>query len=372
MNDYKLVSFKDGRATFSFEIKLSENRWIDKDTGYLYCDNAIFGHTGVQEYYGYELGMDLEDDKIVKVHRFAEDVFSDEAMASIEGKSLTILHPKESVNNKNYKDLEVGTILKVWREGENVVGKIVVKDMEAIEAITEGRYQSLSLGYRATLEPIKDGKEYKQTKLYINHLALVSKGRAKNARIMDEDINLKDKEKKSMGLFDWLIGKRIKPNSDGSIEILKDEEKVVEEEVKVNEEKVEDTKVEEIIEQKTVVDEKPKEEINKEKEENLEMTKEEMQAFRDELKAELLEEMKAKSKTVVVEDNDNVFKKTEVVETVKIEDEDSNVIKLSLDFKRDEELKKIYYDMYTNPMAHGGSFKELEAFRKKANSIVVR
>nr|MDD5293392.1 DUF2213 domain-containing protein [Candidatus Izemoplasmatales bacterium] len=218
---HALIGFTDGKGTFSFQIKLSENRTIDKDTGYLYCKDAIFGHTGVQEYYASEIGED--GNRIVKVHRLPEDVFSDEAMASIEGKSVTRLHPDEMVNSKNYRYYDVGTILKVWQDGENVLGNIVIKDMETIKDITEHRLEALSLGYTAKLIDIGDG-EYKQTNITVNHLAVVKKGRAENARIMDEAPDTIGKEAKKMGLFDWIFGKRIKAEEDGTFRVLKDED----------------------------------------------------------------------------------------------------------------------------------------------------
>lgn len=412
-----LLSFKDGRGNFSFEIKLSENRYIDKDTGYLYCDNAIFGHTGVQEYYGYELGMGDSQD-IVKVHRLAEDVFSDEAMASIEGKSITMQHPSEGVNNKNYRMLEVGTILKVWRDGDNVVGKIVIKDMDAIEAIIDGTYESLSLGYRAKLVPMEDGNSYKQTNLVINHLAIVAKGRAKNARIMDSELEPKRKENRPMNLLNWLFGKRIKLHEDGTFNVLQDEDKK-EKDVEASDDKdvertLEDAK--RITKSKTVVeeesmhddetgesttkrtvseethseyeddgagdsggekptplvdskeDEKPKGlKLEDTEKENSEMTQEERKAFKDDMRAEILQELK---EVEGAKPKENVFHKTEVIET-KVED-DGAKDQLRLDFDRDEKLRKIFWDKYTNPMAHGGDFKEFETFRKRANSIVTR
>ncbi len=371
MKDYTIVGFADGRANFSFEIKLSENRTIDKDTGYLYCDNSIFGHTGVQAYYGWEVNM--KDKDVVRVHRFAEDIFTDEAMASIEGKSITMRHPDEPVNSKNYKAYDVGTILKVWRDGDNIMGKVVIKDMDAIEAILEERAESLSLGYKAKIVPIGDGSEYKQTDLHINHLAIVAVGRAKNARLSDEQPEKKGVKK--MGLFDWLIGKRIKPNEDGSINILKDEDPVEIEDTKykaerktvTTEENTYDTETGETT-TKVETTTECKETVEDEKKETKEtpMNDEQIQALKDSVREEILAEIK-KAK---LEENPNVFKETQTL-TPKIEDEDGTTV-LRLDFQRDEKLKKIYYDKLTNPMAHGGDFKALEAFAKKATSMQVR
>lgn len=360
---HALIGFTDGKGTFSFQIKLSENRTIDKDTGYLYCKDAIFGHTGVQEYYASEIGED--GNRIVKVHRLPEDVFSDEAMASIEGKSVTRLHPDEMVNSKNYRYYDVGTILKVWQDGENVLGNIVIKDMETIEDITEHRLEALSLGYTAKLIDIGDG-EYKQTNITVNHLAVVKRGRAENARILDEAINANGKEKKKMGLFDWLFGKRIQAEADGSFRVLKDEE-AVEDEVKPVED---ETVVQD--EAKPEVEDKPNdeaEEVHEEipgadepedkGEEDTIMTDEQKKALLDEMRAEVVESLKS----------DPAFKKS-VFGDVVLDADPTPAGTPEYDYEQDEKLRIAYYDMLTNPAAHGGDWRRLDAFRKNATQKV--
>lgn len=362
---HALIGFTDGKGTFSFQIKLSENRTIDKDTGYLYCNDAIFGHTGVQEYYAHEIGED--GNRVVKVHRLPEDVFSDEAMASIEGKSVTRLHPTEMVNSKNYRQYDVGTILKVWQDGENVLGNIVIKDMETIEAITEHKLEALSLGYTAKLVDIGDG-EYKQTNITVNHLAIVKKGRAENARIMDEAINANGKEKKQMGLFDWLFGKRIQAEADGSFRVLKDEdtatqeEETVEEETAVQDEDVEvkADETEENAETSEVQTENPGEDKPDEKgEEDTIMTDEQKKALMDEMRAEVIASLKS----------DPALKKS-VFGDVVLDADPTPAGTPEYDYEQDEKLRIAYYDMLTNPAAHGGDWKRLDAFRKNATQKV--
>ncbi len=370
MNAENLLGFKDGRGIFSFEIKISENRRQDAETGYLYCYDAVFGHTGVQEYYAHELKLENKmANEIVKVHRFAEDVFSDSAMASIRGKSVTKFHPTVAVTKDNFKDLEVGTILDVRKDGDNVVGDIVIKDADAIMDILEGRTSSLSLGYRAKLIPINDN-EFKQTELYINHLALVTKGRAVNARIVDSDPQIKKKGNKKMGLFDFLKGKKLRLNEDETLTILDSDDKEVEtvkaenEDVKEEKEKVEDTSHEEVAKETAVQD--TEENKEKEKEENDEMNAEQIQALKDELRAEIKAEFEAQLQDkVVVKDSIEV----KVIET---QDTTPQAQVLKLDFDKDEKLRKVFWDKYTNPMAHGGDFKALNAFRKKANDTLVQ
>lgn len=396
MEKDKVFQFVDGRGKFRFEIKLSENRRYDEKTGYLYCDNAILGHTGVQEYYAYELGMG--ENEIIKVNRLAEDVFSDEAMASIKGKSVTKYHPKKWVTKDNYRDLEIGTILDVRRDGENVVGDLVIKDADAIMDILDGNMEALSLGYEAKLVKMEDNDEYKQTELYINHVALLKQGRARNARIADEDIVKKENGK--MGIFNFLKNKRVQLNDDDTITILEDtvyvnksttkveEERTydsetgeettkrkVEEETKSHQEEStpkqkglydeekepkdtqEETKVED-----TQTEEQPKEnqtEKETEEKEFTDMDAEQLKAMREELKKEVLQELQASK-------GKGLFDDVNPLDTEKVDPQKKG---LELNFEKDEKLRKKVYDKMTNPMAHDGDFKAMKSFAKKAQSL---
>jgi hypothetical protein len=181
--DELLKVFIDGKGTFYQRVKLSDNIEKEPDTGYLYCKNAILGHVGEQAYNGWEVG--ITDQKVVYVKREAKDVFDEDSMNSIKGKPVTLNHPDELVNSKNFKDYVVGFIDEVWQDGDNIVGVIVIQDEKAIQAVEAGELKDLSLGYTARLVKDEDGK-LKQTEIVINHLAIVGEGRAKNARIVDE------------------------------------------------------------------------------------------------------------------------------------------------------------------------------------------
>ncbi len=181
--DELLKVFIDGNGTFYQRVKLSDNIEKEAETGYLYCKNAILGHIGVQAYNGYEVGM--TDQKVVYIHRKEEDVFDEDSMNSIKGKPVTLNHPDEMVNSKNFKSYVVGFIDEVWRDGDNIIGVIVIQDEEAIKKVESGELKDLSLGYTAKLVDNGEG-QLKQQNIVINHLAIVASGRAKNARILDE------------------------------------------------------------------------------------------------------------------------------------------------------------------------------------------
>lgn len=185
---------------FYFTTELSNNKEI-LENGFLRCNNVIMGRIGPQQYTTQELNIQTSDGTVhvINVNRYEEDVFHPETLKSIEGKTITIGHPKtddgqiQFVSAENVDDLEVGYILNVRREGDNLVGDIIINNQEAIDMIVNKDIKELSLGYDTRYE--LDGEnELKQTQIIVNHLALVERGRAGNARIVDE-MNQEIKEK---------------------------------------------------------------------------------------------------------------------------------------------------------------------------------
>lgn len=172
--------------------QLSKNKYIDND-GMLVCKNAILGKAGTQYYAGYELGLDTG--QAIAVKRPEEEVFNDESLASLKGKTITLNHPDEDINVDNVSYLSIGFIMDVRKDGNYIIGDIKVTDKEAIELIQDKEMIELSLGYEARLEPSEDNTLIQRDIAY-NHLALVKRGRAEVARIVDENkkIRVVDKQ----------------------------------------------------------------------------------------------------------------------------------------------------------------------------------
>ena len=60
---------------------------LETGEGFLICRNVPIARTGTQEYLGREIGLDGADsERLVTVYRSPEEVFSDAALASFEGK----------------------------------------------------------------------------------------------------------------------------------------------------------------------------------------------------------------------------------------------------------------------------------------------
>lgn len=168
-------------------VQLSKNKYIEKETGYLICENATLGSTGMQEYFAGDLGIeDVPGNVRVKVYRPEEEVFKPESLASLENKAFTVYHPDEMVNSVNDSKLRKGSVYNVRREGNTIVGDIQVTDQDTIDKLKHIR--CLSLGYNLDLDKMDDAENsYIARNIRYNHLALVPKGRSKVAQINDSD-----------------------------------------------------------------------------------------------------------------------------------------------------------------------------------------
>lgn len=149
------------------------------EEGYL-IDNPIVTSVGIFEYA-------LPDGGIRRELRMPENVFEAESLASYEGKPVIITHDVGEVDKDNVPEEGIGTILtKGQRDGDNVRAKIVIHDTDAMKRC---ELKELSLGYNLDLDEtpgVWKGQPYDavQTKIRINHLALVGNARAgKQARL---------------------------------------------------------------------------------------------------------------------------------------------------------------------------------------------
>jgi hypothetical protein len=138
-------------------------------------DNPILTRSGIFEYR-------RADGTVQREYRPPEEVFSDEHLNSLRGLPVTDGHPGR-VNEDN-DDAIVGAVLTEGkREDSNLRAEIVIHRTKKI-----GARRELSLGYSLELDETPgeiDGQRYDaiQRNLRGNHLAVVTRGRAGNARL---------------------------------------------------------------------------------------------------------------------------------------------------------------------------------------------
>ena len=177
---------------------------VETGEGFLICKNVPIARTGDQDYMGSEIGLEGKDaDKLVKVHRSPEEVFSEAALASFEGKPVTNDHPPGLIGPDDVGIYEKGHVQNVRRgagEWEGyVIADLHIHDQELIDAVKNGK-REISCGYNFICEPEADGT-YSQKNIRGNHVAVVERGRAgKRAAILDSNkkVQAKTPERKKM------------------------------------------------------------------------------------------------------------------------------------------------------------------------------
>lgn len=154
------------------------------------CVKGIAARTGVYQYVSTELDLPGPQ-RIVNVYRSPEEVFSPESMATYIDKDVTNDHPEDLVNSTTFKEVSVGHVRGVERDGDNLIVDMIIKDQSAIDDIQSGKAE-LSPGYTAEYveqpgtAPDGTAYEFVQRDIKINHNAVVDAARAgKVARIFD-------------------------------------------------------------------------------------------------------------------------------------------------------------------------------------------
>lgn len=213
------------------KTRLSENM-AETPEGYLLCLSAPIARTGEQVYGKGETPLEVGEDGLVTIVRDQEDVFDPATIASFEGKSFTIKHPKEFVDSKNWQDLTYGIIQNVRRgSGENendLLADILITSADAISLVKNGM-RELSCGYECSYIELGAGRG-KQVKIVGNHVALVDEGRAgPKYSIKDHkgafSMGAKDLKDKVMAIFGKALDEAM-PEEKKPDEKMKDDETV--------------------------------------------------------------------------------------------------------------------------------------------------
>ena len=148
---------------------------IKTDEGFI-KDAPIIGRVGILEYRN-------ADGSIRREYRPPEEAFKADSLASIRGKPITLGH-HGLVTTSTFRDSKpIGTVLSDGRQdGNNIRADVVIYSLD-----TDDR--ELSCGYQTELEETsgvtEDGQPYDaiQRNIVYNHLAIVPRGRAGNARL---------------------------------------------------------------------------------------------------------------------------------------------------------------------------------------------
>lgn len=166
-----------------------------KDNGQMIAP-ATIARVGIMEYRASECGelfADRDPMDIVRVMTRAEDLFAADSLESYRGAPITIKHPKDDVTTENARELQRGHLDGLpFQDGDQLAAEVIISDAEAINLIEAG-VSDLSSGHDCTLVRVADedvealGYDAYKTNIRNNHVAIVTRGRAGDARIADED-----------------------------------------------------------------------------------------------------------------------------------------------------------------------------------------
>ncbi|AUN22254.1 hypothetical protein RSJ22_12740 [Clostridium botulinum] len=147
--------------------------------GFLICHNVPIARTGWYEYLPQELGIEGNQNELVKVYRDPEEVFSNSAIASFEGKPVTDEHPPDLLTSENSKIFIKGTTQNVRQDKKEpnlLIADLIIYDSTLINEIDQGK-REVSCGYECDYKENEDGT-YSQIQIRGNHVAVVEAGRA--------------------------------------------------------------------------------------------------------------------------------------------------------------------------------------------------
>lgn len=150
--------------------------------GYLRV-SAKLSRSGIQDYYGFEIGQEPVE-KLFRVYRPEDEVFSDEALASFRLKPVTDGHPFDNVSAETWTKEARGIVAEdVRREGDHTIATLLITDADIANRIQRSGSVELSCGYDCELDFTPGFTASAQTydavqrKIRGNHVAIVEQGR---------------------------------------------------------------------------------------------------------------------------------------------------------------------------------------------------
>ena len=118
-------------------------------SGSLWCRDVTIARCGTRLYHPSEIGEDGDD--MVMVQRDPDEVFAETAMASFEAAPVTfwVILCSRSMPS-NWSRLAMGHVQNVRRDGDLLIGDLIIHDRRAIDAIRNRGWRAISCGYDAS------------------------------------------------------------------------------------------------------------------------------------------------------------------------------------------------------------------------------
>lgn len=152
-------------------------------SGVLVCQNVPIARTGRLLYKDHEIDIKGDKNRVVRIDRDADEVFSPEAINSFNGAAVTWDHPPEPVTPRNWAAYAKGTVTNARRgsgaQSDLLIADLLIHDGESIRRLTEGpdKNPQVSSGYECDYVEIGPALG-RQVGIVGNHVAFVKAGRA--------------------------------------------------------------------------------------------------------------------------------------------------------------------------------------------------
>jgi hypothetical protein len=167
---------------FHTKVDISRNKSLTPE-GFLLCRNVPIARTGDQAYYEGEVPISPDPANPygpITITRDEAEVFHPDAIASFEGKPITMHHPEDAVTPENWSELSKGHAQNVRRgsglETDCLIADFLIMEKQTIDDVQSGKIKEVSCGYDAAYVETGPGRG-KQTEIRGNHIALVERGR---------------------------------------------------------------------------------------------------------------------------------------------------------------------------------------------------
>lgn len=219
----------------------------------LLCRDAVLAVAPqVREYHPTELGLPIGDGKMIRMFTPPDALFSPDVMDNIT--DFVESHPDgNQVTPDNWRKFAIGDAKNIRRDGNKLIGDLLVKDKAAIQTIQDGKKVELSLGYQLAAElqsgKTDDGQEYDVvvTSMVGDHVALVKRGRGgSSVRIGDEKTEKTMEIKLANGQTFVVEGSNLEPMQqaiDAQTKELEDAKALADAELKIGEQSFKATDV---------------------------------------------------------------------------------------------------------------------------------
>lgn len=143
---------------------------LDRDSIRTNSDDSItvsahLTKTGVFEY--------MREDGKVRELRSDSEVFSDDSLATLDGRLITVDHPAEFLSATNWQDHAVGHVSHVAADPPYVSGKLTIYGDVAKHRIRNGHLTEVSCGYACIPQELeREDADIEQTHISYNHVAI--------------------------------------------------------------------------------------------------------------------------------------------------------------------------------------------------------